>query len=192
MDDNASRFPTDCLCFRAGGGRMRVRQFQPIADSQTDSHQGDLWQLGRRPNLGSLGRLVLPPSESHAITTDEPRHRRQAERQSLRQCLIGGHMVDERDLAGTPRPGWGVTEALSGDYASTQIWLLLLRREGLHCVDEKLHRLQQLQFVDVSVSLHIIQKRASIEGALFGEFSVIGHVQLLVWGSLTPAFAIRS
>jgi hypothetical protein len=57
---NASRFPTDCLCFRARGGRMRVRQFQPIAGSQTDSHQGDLWQLGRRPNLGSLGRLVLP------------------------------------------------------------------------------------------------------------------------------------
>jgi hypothetical protein len=23
----------------------------------------------------------------------------------FRQCLIGGHMVDERDLAGTPRPG---------------------------------------------------------------------------------------
>ena len=62
---------------------MRFRHLQPITDTQTDSHQGDLWQLGRRPSLGSLGRLVLPPSEGHAITTDEPRHRRQAERQSL-------------------------------------------------------------------------------------------------------------
>ena len=50
---------------------MRFRHLQPVADSQTDSHQGDLWQLGRRPNLGSLGRLVLPPSEGHAITTDD-------------------------------------------------------------------------------------------------------------------------
>jgi hypothetical protein len=78
---------------------MRVRQFQPIADSQTDSHQGDLWQLGRRPNLGSLGRLVLPPSEDHA-TTDELWHRRQAERQSLSPMPdLRSPMVDERDLA---------------------------------------------------------------------------------------------
>jgi hypothetical protein len=61
---------------------MRVRRFQPIADSQTDSHEGNLWQLGRRPNLGSLDRLVRPPSEGHA-STDEPRHRRQADRRRV-------------------------------------------------------------------------------------------------------------
>jgi hypothetical protein len=65
---------------------MRFRHLQPIADSQTDSHQGDLWQLSRRPSLGSLGRLVLPPSEGHAITTDEPRHR----------CLAGTESDEQR------------------------------------------------------------------------------------------------
>jgi hypothetical protein len=74
---------------------MRFRHLQPIADSQTDSHQGDLWQLGRRPSLGSLGRLVLPPSEGHAITTDEPRHRRQAERRPL----LPGQPSSSRDVA---------------------------------------------------------------------------------------------
>jgi hypothetical protein len=71
MDGNASRFPTDCHYFRARGGPMRFRHLQPIADSQTDSYQGDLWQPGRRRNLGSLGRVVFPPATSDAPATAE-------------------------------------------------------------------------------------------------------------------------
>jgi hypothetical protein len=71
MDDDASRFPTDCHCFRARRDPMRFRHLQPIANGETDSHQGDLWQLGCRRHLGSLGRVVLPPATSDAPATAE-------------------------------------------------------------------------------------------------------------------------
>jgi hypothetical protein len=50
---------------------MRFRHLQPIANGETDSHQGDLWQLGCRRHLGSLGRVVLPPATSDAPATAE-------------------------------------------------------------------------------------------------------------------------
>jgi hypothetical protein len=50
---------------------MRFRHFQPIAGSQTDSYQGDLWRLGRRSNFRSPCRLVLPRAASDASATFE-------------------------------------------------------------------------------------------------------------------------
>jgi hypothetical protein len=50
---------------------MRFRHLQPIANGETYSHQGDLWQLGCRRYLGSLGRVVFPPATSDAPATAE-------------------------------------------------------------------------------------------------------------------------